>query len=300
MPAEPGKPVKTLNIIGCGKLGRTLAYLWVKEGVFKPGDVLNRSLESASEAVTFIGAGRPIANIAEMNPADVFMISASDNQIPDCCEALVASGLLQKGNLVFHCSGSIAANQLVDVRKYEALAASAHPLKSFANPQGAAESFPGTFCGVEGQPDALVHLSSAFQKIGGEIFYIDAEQKPVYHAATVIVCNYLTALLEFGIGTFIKSGLSRETARQIMEPIVRGTIDNIFTLGTVQALTGPIARGDFNTVAEQIEALSLRDPAAGELYRQLGSVALELSRQQGTASAESITILANLLENRSD
>ena len=80
-----------------------------------------------------------------------------------------------------------------------------------------------------------------------------------------------------------------------MEPIVRGTVDNIFKLDTVRALTGPIARGDYKVVEKQLVALKSWNKEYGELYRLLGSVALNLSRDQGTASRESIAVLSQLL-----
>jgi predicted short-subunit dehydrogenase-like oxidoreductase (DUF2520 family) len=145
---------------------------------------------------------------------------------------------------------------------------------------------------------ALDVLRQAFEKIGGKTFAIDPRFKTLYHAAAVMVCNYLTALIEIGAQTYLKAGLDRETAMQVMEPIMRGTVENIFASGTVRALTGPIARGDHTTVSGQLAALSDWNPQLGEIYRHLGATALELSRLQGTASSDALTALAELLEGR--
>jgi len=288
--------MKTLNIIGCGKVGKTLGRLWTEKGVFEIGTVLNRSMQSSSSSVDFVRAGRPVGSFDEMEHADVFMIGVPDSHILDCCGKLAESGLLEPGNIVFHCSGAVPSADLSATKRCGALVGSVHPVKSFANPQVSVNTFEGTFCGVEGDVSALEVLCHAFETIGGKIFQIDPECKTVYHAATVIICNYLVALLEFGVRVYIESGLSRETALALSGPIVRETAENIFKFDTVQALTGPIARGDHKTVRKQLEALTTWNSKFGELYRRLGSIALDLSRKQGTASAESISVLTELLD----
>ena len=82
----------------------------------------------------------------------------------------------------------------------------------------------------------------------------------------------------------------------MVEPLVRDTLDNVFKLGTMNALTGPIARGDHAVVARQLDALQAADAPLAEVYRALGVVAVELSRQQGGASEAALTIVRDLLQ----
>ena len=215
----------------------------------------------------------------------------------DSGNTLSDSGLLRTGDIVFHCSGALASTDLVSAQEAGALTGSVHPIKSFAAPNESIETFNGTFCGVEGDERSLEVLRPAFEAIGGKTFAIDPQFKTIYHAAAVMVCNYLTSLLEVGAQTYAKAGLDRETSMQVMEPIVRGTMENIFRSGTVAALTGPIARGDHSIVAKQLSALSDWNPRFGNLYRDLGAVALELSRLQGTASPDSLAALNKLLKH---
>lgn len=132
--------------------------------------------------------------------------------------------------------------------------ASVHPVKSFSDPADAAGSFDGTYCAFEGDDKALAILGPAFRAIGGEIFRIDPAYKTIYHAASVIVCNYLVALLEVGLRAYAKSGMPNNLALKTMEPMVRETVDNVFKAGTARALTGPIARGDHMVVLRRHEA----------------------------------------------
>lgn len=290
--------MKTLNIIGAGRVGRTLASLWEEKRTFAMQDVLDHTPQGAVSAVAFIGDGRAVNRLQDMRAADVWMLTPSDSAIAVCCEQLAQSGLLTPGAVVFHCSGALASAVLGLAAARGALAASVHPLKSFADPRDAVRSFAGTYCAAEGDRAALDLLRPAFERIGARVSEIDPQFKTIYHAASVIVCNYLTALLETGLRGYEKSGLTRDTALKMMEPLVRETVDNVFKLGTVKALTGPIARGDHEVVACQLEALTAWDARVGSLYRELGVVALDLARAQGEAETGALAALEKILKNK--
>jgi predicted short-subunit dehydrogenase-like oxidoreductase (DUF2520 family) len=288
--------MKRLNVIGTGRVGRTLASLWEEKRTFSVQYLLDGALNGARSAAAFIGDGRPVGSLEEMRAADVWMLTPPDGKIAECCEALAGSGLLRKGDIVFHCSGAMPSDELEAAAAAGAKVASVHPLKSFADPRDAVRSFAGTYCTADGDRAALQVLRPAFERIGAIVAEIEPHFKTIYHAASVIVCNYLTALLDVGLRCYEKSGLERETAMRMMEPLVRETVDNVFKLGTVKALTGPVARGDHTVVARQLKALAAWDARIGEIYRELGAVALELSRAQGEASGAALAQLRRLLE----
>lgn len=285
----------SLNIIGCGRVGRALARLWAQDGTFTVQDVLDRRLEQGHAAVAFIGQGRALDAVGQMHGTDAWMLTPPDDQIVACCAELAASGLLKAGNIVFHCSGALPSRDLAPAVACGASVASVHPLKSFADPAVAVRTFGGTHCAAEGEAAALAVLRPAFERIGGIVSEIDPGFKTIYHAASVIVCNYLTALLETGLRCYEKSGFERETALLMIEPLVRETLDNVFRLGTVNALTGPIARGDHAVVAHQVEALDAWDTRIAAIYQQLGAVAVELARAQGKADADALAAIERLL-----
>ena len=285
----------TINVIGGGRAGRALARVWALNGAFTIGDVLDSSPAAGADAVAFIGSGRAVAALGEMRGADVWMLTPPDDQIVPCGKALAASGLLQSGNVVFHCSGALPSRDLAAVMTNGVAVASVHPLKSFADPAAAAKSFAGTYCAAEGDAAALAVLRPAFERIGARVFEIDPAFKTIYHAASVIVCNYLVALLETGIRSYEKSGFKRDDALRVMEPLVRETLDNVFRLGTAEALTGPIARGDHVVVARQVDALEAWDPRVAAIYKNLGVVAVELARAQGKADPDALAAIGRLL-----
>jgi predicted short-subunit dehydrogenase-like oxidoreductase (DUF2520 family) len=285
----------TLNVIGGGRAGRTLARVLSLQGAFAIGDVFDRSPDAGAAAVVFIGGGRAVAKMADMRAADVWMITPPDDQIVACGKALAASGLLKPDNVVFHCSGALPSRDLAAAMGDGTLVASVHPLKSFADPALASKTFDGTYCAAEGDAAALAVLKPAFESSGARVSEIDPQFKTVYHAASVIVCNYLASLMEVGLRSYEKSGFRRDDALNMMEPLVRETLDNVFRLGTVQALTGPIARGDHAVVARQVRALAAWDPRVAEIYKELGAVAVELSRAQGGADGAALDAIERML-----
>lgn len=289
--------MKTLNVIGCGKVGRTLGRLWTEHRIFRVQSILNRSPESGSQAAEFVGDGRAVDRYDRLEKADLVMISASDEAIASCCRQLCPTGLLGQGVIVFHVSGSLSSAVLEPARSLGAAVASLHPVKSFADPAAAVRSFAGTFCALEGDPQACALLRASLEPCGGIPFDVDPRFKTVYHAATVMVCNYLVALLEVGLRCFEKAGLARETAVQVIRPIVTETVNNVFELGTVKALTGPVARGDRSVVERQSEALGRWDQAIQRVYQSLGRIALEIAAAQGKADPDALAAIQNILRD---
>ena len=290
--------VNSLSVIGCGRAARTLARLWHDAGIFRIGGILNSSLESAREAIDFIGAGTAAAAIEEIPVSDLYLIGCPDDSIWECCSLLADSTLPLDGATVFHLSGALASNELDPARELGASVASVHPVMSFADPAKAIGDFEGTWCGIEGDVAALAQLEPAFRAIGARCFHIEASGKGLYHAASVIACNYLVTLEELSLQTFEAAGIRRETALEILAPILRGTVENILALDTTEALTGPIARGDVSVIERHIRNLGEWNPEVAALYRRLGLATAELSQKQGNAPAGSLTAIRELLGER--
>jgi predicted short-subunit dehydrogenase-like oxidoreductase (DUF2520 family) len=96
---------------------------------------------------------------------------------------------------------------------------------------------------------------------------IPTHRRPLYHAAAVFASNYVAALLHEGVSIFQEAGASREEAERALTALARGTLENVEELGLDAALTGPLVRGDADTVELHLRSL---DPAQAELYAELG------------------------------
>ena len=259
--------MKRLNIIGAGKVGQVLGRQFARHQVFQLAQVFNRTELAAQQAVQFICAGEPAANFAALHAADITMLTVPDDQIAATCKALLTHGALTPGSIVFHCSGAKASTELAQASLAGVSIASVHPVCSFADPAQVAADFAGTICSVEGDVPALELLIPALHSIQAKVVQISAANKLLYHAGSVFASNYLVTLMEAALQAYQAAGIPADMAKAMAEPLARQTLDNIFQLGTVAALTGPIARGDMATVAAQQQVVLAWNAAAGNLYQ---------------------------------
>lgn len=266
----------TLSFIGCGKLGRSLGYLFQRQGVFSVRQVLTRTQDSANAAVRFIGAGQPIADIEDLQPADVFIIAAPDRRLDECARQLAASGVLDERTTVLHCSGALSSELLAPCAAAGAQVASAHPLLSFADPAQVVKHFH-CHCALEGDVAAVRMLAVVFARIGAQTLEIPTEAKLRYHAAAVIASNYLVTLTEQALQAVECAGLTRAEGRELLLPLMHQTLDNLARQEPKAALTGPVARADWQLVKTQQASLAAARPALGTFYAAMANATAQLA-----------------------
>ncbi len=272
--------MKTLNIIGAGRVGRSLAHLWHAGGVFKIQDVLTTSAASANEAVQFIGAGRSVHTMGDMRPADIWMLAVPDAQIAKVA-AQLANNVNVKDGIVFHCSGALASNVMAPLQKQSCNLASAHCILSFSAPASVITQFAGTPCALEGDAAAKQVLQSAFEAIGANCFDLAAKDKVLYHAAAVFATNFLPVLQVVAADLWQSTGMPKELIAPLNASLLQKAVQNIAAQGAAKALTGPAARGDSELVAMQGKAVAEWNADAGAAYAALSQLAARIA-QNGT------------------
>lgn len=285
----------TISLIGAGKLGRSLARLWYDHGLLSVMQVFTKSKLSADKAVEFIGTGTAHCEYSNLQATDILLIAVPDDQIYAVCEILRALPVDLDNTVIFHCSGVMSSSALALLAKKGASVASVHPIKSFANPESAIASFEGTFCGVEGDQAALDVLLPLFAELGGHCIVINPEKKALYHCAAVFANNYMVSLVESAQSLYQLSGIDRDQSMQLMAPMLRETCENLIKNGTRNSLTGPIARGDQQTVKKHLNALEGVDQEIVKLYQTLGRVALRLRHGDTTMDNEIHKLLSDKL-----
>lgn len=272
--------MKTLNVIGGGRVGKTLGHLFHAAGVFQVQGVLTRSMPSAQQTVGFMGAGQACATLADMPPAEVWMLAVPDAQIAPTAQALADLARPPRPTLVFHCSGALSSDALGPLRQLGWHVASAHCLLSFAQPALALSQFDSTPCALEGDVLALPVLEAAFTQIQARCFVLAAEHKLLYHAGAVFATNFLPVLQDLAEQLWQHSGMPPELSLQLRASLLHNAVNNIVQLGPKAALTGPAARGDKALVASQQQAVAQWHPDAGAAYQALSRLADQLARRQ--------------------
>ena len=277
--------MKTLNIIGAGRVGRSLAHLWHNAGFFTVQDVLTRSQASADEAVQFIGAGRAVTAMSNMRTADVWMLAVPDGQINKVATELsnipLASVFIASGAMVFHCSGALSSAELQPLRgagDKGSQIASAHCILSFSAPASAVTQFAGTPCALEGDAVATQTLQTAFEAIGAKCFDIAEKDKILYHAAAVFATNFLPVLQVVAADLWQSTGMPKEMIAPLSASLLQKAVQNIAAQGAAKALTGPAARGDTALVEWQGKAVSDWNAQAGAAYAALSQLASQIAK----------------------
>jgi predicted short-subunit dehydrogenase-like oxidoreductase (DUF2520 family) len=177
---------------------------------------------------------------------------------PDDAVAGVAASIEPAGAVVVHLAGSLGLDALAPHERRGAL----HPLRSIPTPD---TSLAGAWFAVAG--DALVEQAVA--DLGGRAIAVVDEHRVGYHAAACIASNHLVALL----GQVERVAASAGVPLEAYLDLVRGTVDNVERLGPAAALTGPVRRGDWSTVARHVAAL---DPDERGGYAAMADLAARL------------------------
>lgn len=265
-----------LNIIGCGRLGKTLAFLLRKTNRVFIQDIYNSSISSSENAVAFIGEGTACHSLRQFRSADLYLIATPDDVIETVCKQLVEQAAPKFGSLVFHASGLQSSDSLGRVRTLGCYTASVHPIFSFSNPLRDVENFVGTYCSLEGDAQALAVISPLIAGIGAQVFPLSKESKALYHAACVLSSNYVITLSAMAEDCYQKAGLPDDLAKSLSNSLMTQSLNKLKDTSASKALTGPIQRGDKETLRKHLHVLK----PFGELeqvYKSLGKSTVPLT-----------------------
>jgi predicted short-subunit dehydrogenase-like oxidoreductase (DUF2520 family) len=274
MPAAKRKEKSSVSIIGTGRLGTTLAVALAAKG-YPIRSVVARRVQNARKAASLLDAEVQVLAGKQLRTlicADLFLITVPDDQIP-----LVARELSEinadRSVTALHTSGALSSEVLAPLREKGWHTGSIHPLLSVS---AADTSLRGAFWSVEGDRSALRVGKEIVRDLEGKSFSIQSEDKPLYHAAAVMVSGNVVALFDVALEMLGECGLDRKTARAVLLPLIASSVRNLETKTPEESLTGTFSRGDVETVKRHLAAL--KNPEVRNLYRILGERSLQLAR----------------------
>ena len=284
-----------INIIGCGRAAGSLARLWVQANTVTIGDVSNRSEASSRLAVHNIGAGNAVNIIAEMEPADFWLIGTNDDQIEGVAHSMAEARQDLRGSLIFHLAGRFGLSVLRPLIHSGALLAALHPVRSLTDAQISLDGFAGTACVAEGSDTALNVLEPLLTSIGGSWLPVAAIDRGLYHASVSVISNITKAVAWKAQKWQRKAGLPEQTAAAVTHQLLNSTMEDLFSSGAKKSITGPVVRGDTSTIEAHIEAIRSTHPEDVEVYRVLARTVLELAQERGDLDEETWRRIEDLL-----
>ncbi len=287
--------MKSFSIVGAGRLGTVLGAALARRG-WRVEAIVDRERGAAREGRRIIGAGRAsISPAAAAKAKGAVVIAVPDGAVAGVARALARAGGSWSGRDVFHTSGLLTAAALSPLAARGARVASLHPVQSFPRKDLPASVFRGITWGIEGGPEAAEAATSIVRTLGGHVILLAARDKALYHAACTLASNAFVALEWTAARLLEGAGMDDAAAVRTLLPLVQGTLQNVKSFGLEKALTGPILRGDIETVRRHLGALRRR-PEARRVYEGLGKLVLGLAASSRALPAGRIKALKRLLE----
>ena len=250
-----------VGVIGPGRVGSGLARLLAERG-YAVRAVAGSSLERAQPLAAALPACEATSAQSVADTCDLVFITTPDSAI----DAVARAVTWRRGQGVVHCCGALPAVALSAVTQYGAAPGAFHPLQTLPDAHAALTNLPGSFIAIEAEEPLLGRLTAIAADLGCMWGYVPPAARPAYHAAAVMVSNYTVALAHAGVELWRAIGKTEPEAQQALTPLLQGTVHNLRRLGPTAALTGPVARGDWATVEQNLAAIAQAAPRHAFTY----------------------------------
>jgi predicted short-subunit dehydrogenase-like oxidoreductase (DUF2520 family) len=270
-----------LGFIGAGTTGSAFARCLAGAG-YPVVAVASRTAASAERLAERPKGCRAVAEPqAVADVADLVFITTPD----DAIASVAAQVQWRSGSWVVHVSGAESLDVLEPAHRLGAAVGSIHPLQTFADSEQAVASMPGSIFALEGEGPLLECLREMVLALRGHAVELRPCDKALYHAAAVLVSNYVVTLMDMATRLWQQFEADPDSAAEALLPLLQGTVDNLRRLGLPDALTGPIARGDLGTVRRHLVALEATAPDLLPAYRELGLRTIPVAEALGRKRA---------------
>lgn len=274
---------RSVVIVGPGRVGLGLGYALKQAGAVDELTVCGRRQDPPAHPLFTQGMARYSFGLEVPRPGtEAIFLAVPDGVLPEMAHALAAQGPAPEECAAFHLSGALVTDVLSPLHARGYAVGSFHPLQAIAHPVTGAERLAGSYIAVSGAPVAVATARRLAAALGSPILTVPETWRARYHAAAVMASNFLPPLLDAACRILEGAGVPHEDALPALLPLVRGTLSNIEELGLDAAVTGPVARGDTETVELHLRAL---DGGDRRLYALLGR---ELARIVGNGLDEDV------------
>lgn len=290
-PEQPHPAQLAVGVVGAGRAGTAMAAALARAGhrVVAASAVSEASLARVAASLPGVPVLRP-EQVA--GRADLVLLTVPDDALAGLVAGLASTGVPMEGRLMVHASGRYGLAVLDPVAARGALPLALHPVMAFTGRPEDVAKMAGISFGVTA-PAALRPVAEVLVvEMGGEPVFIDDDKRGIYHAALASAANHLVTLVVQSMDMLTAAGVA-DPAR-MLGPLLAASLENSLALGPA-ALTGPVARGDAETVAAHIAAIKATAPQALAVYLALARLTADRALAARTLTADDAQRLLGVL-----
>lgn len=260
--------------IGAGKVGFSLGKYLAENGIALSG-YYSRNPQSAREAAEFTGT-RSYDSMEELVlDSEIIFLTVPDDKMEEVWEQLKHMQIA--GKVICHCSGVLSSKVFSDIAAHKACGYSIHPLLAVNDKLHSYRELSNALFTIEGLDSHGCILAEILRDCGNQVLFLAPEDKVRYHAAAVLASNLVLGLAETAMEELAQCGFSREAAKAALVPFMQTNVAHLVEQEVEQCLTGPVERGDVQTVDKHLEALSGDNR---EIYRLLSKKAAAIAKNK--------------------
>ncbi len=260
-----------VGVIGAGRVGAVLAAAMRSQG-HEITAVAGESDASKRRAAALL-PGVPIDKpTAVARSCDVLLLTVPDDMLSNVVTQLAASGALRPGQYVVHTSGSQGLAVLEPAARIGARPVAMHPAMTFSGTSRDLDRLPDCVFGVTAGPGERAWAADLVAELGGTVIWLSEELRGLYHAGLAHGANHLVTLVTQAMELLGAAGATDPAAT--LRPLLQAALDNALAEGD-SALTGPIVRGDVNTVRAHLAEIAATAPDTLPSYLALAEATLD-------------------------
>lgn len=274
----------TIGIAGAGKVGAALGRALAEAGAPVVA-VASRSMDHAQRAAQFIGCGSAVSFDELL--CDLALVCVPDEELKEVAARIPAP------LVALHTAGAYGPEVLEAARARGTHCGCFHPLQTFPSAEAGYRNLEGIWYAIDGDDEALRTAANLAATLKGHAIRIAGERRAVYHAAAATASNCLIALMDAAGEMLAAADIEDPRA---LGPLMRASLENALSFGTLEALTGPVRRGDALTVGRHLDALAGLPPSVRQVYTSASRHALQMAQFAGLGATEAASI-ESLLNN---
>lgn len=246
-----------IGFIGAGKVGFSLGKYLASNQHFLCG-YYSQNPNSSLKAAEFTQS-KQFSNLSDLvKESDIIFLTVPDDRIKQVSIDLINSckNIDFRDKIFCHCSGVYDHTILSELRKLNAFTFSIHPFLAISDKYTSYQELSNAFFTIEGSKEKIQVLIDLFKSCGNHIQTIKAEDKIKYHTAAVFASNLLVGLVDMASNLLLDCGFEADESNYALANILRNNLENVLTMGSKEALTGPIERDDIETIKAHLHCLT--------------------------------------------